>query len=217
MKLLKDRKDTEFSKLTNRDDLNFNDLRAQTYLYKKSSNNSLMSIKNIGVEIIRGQRIAQAKTNKVKKYINVGIINFNEYGFIDTSNMEQNIGDVDKINANKLKAYDILLSLRGISPKMTIVGKNNIDMVANAGILILRARNKGDALGLFCFLFSNYAQKILSELYEQTEKKTIDINELYNIELRDDFRDNAIEKFNKINDIGKKISNLYDELNSLRN
>lgn len=217
LKLLKDRKDTEFSKLTNRDDLNFNDLRAQTYLYKKSSNNSLMSIKNIGVEIIRGQRIAQAKTNKVKKYINVGIINFNEYGFIDTSNMEQNIGDVDKINANKLKAYDILLSLRGISPKMTIVGKNNIDMVANAGILILRARNKGDALGLFCFLFSNYAQKILSELYEQTEKKIIDINELYNIELRDDFRDNAIEKFNKINDIGKKISNLYDELNSLRN
>ena len=217
LKLLKDRKDTEFSKLTNRDDLNFNDLRAQTYLYKKSSNNSLMSIKNIGVEIIRGQRIAQAKTNKVKKYINVGIINFNEYGFIDTSNMEQNIGDVDKINANKLKAYDILLSLRGISPKMTIVGKNNIDMVANAGILILRARNKGDALGLFCFLFSNYAQKILSELYEQTEKNIIDINELYNIELRDDFRDNAIEKFNKINDIGKKISNLYDELNSLRN
>ncbi len=216
LKLLREKKDTEVSKLTNLSDLNFNDLRAQTYLYKKSSSNSLMSIKSIGVEIIRGQRISQAKTNNTKKYINIGIINFNEYGFIDISNIECNVGDSDKIDANKLKAYDILLSLRGISPKITIVGNTDIDMVANAGILILRAKNKEDALGLFCFLFTKYAQKVLSKLYEQTEKKIIDINDLYNIELRNNFRDNAIEKFNTINNIGKQINNLYIELDRLR-
>ena len=217
LKLLKERKDTKYSKLTKLNDSNFNDLRAQTYLHKKSVVDSMMSIKNIGVEIIRGQRIPQPKTNKIKEYINIGIINFNEYGFIDTSHIERSVGDIDKVNVNKLQAYDILLSLRGTSPKITIVNNSDIDMVANAGILILRAKNKEDSICLYCFLFSNYAQKVLSELYEQTEKKVIDVNELYNIELPRDFRENALEKFDLINKIGNKINDLHNELDKLRN
>ncbi|RAX53122.1 hypothetical protein CCY99_05895 [Helicobacter sp. 16-1353] len=216
LELLKKRKDTEYSKLTKLKNINIDDLRVQPYLKKKHSNHSMMTIKSIGVEIIRGQRICTPKTNATKPYLNIGIINFNECGFIDESNIEQNIADVDKIEACKLKPYDILLSLRGIAPKLTMVNKSKIDMVANAGILILRAKNKEDALGLFCFLFSKNTQKILSELYEQTETRTIDINDLYNIELPQDFRENALEKFKQINNIGNKIKNLYKELESLR-
>lgn len=214
--LLKNRKNTKYSKLTKLQDINIDDLRAQTYLKKKYSHKSMMTIKSICVEIIRGQRIYAAKTNSTKPYLNIGIINFNEYGFIDEGSVEKHIGDVDKIKSCRLHKYDILLSLRGTSPKITIVNESKIDMVANAGILILRAKNKEDALGLYCFLFSNNAQKILSELYEQTEKKTIDINDLYAIELPLDFRKNALEKFNSINAIGKKINDLYRELEIIR-
>lgn len=214
--LLKNRKNTKYSKLTKLQDINIDDLRAQTYLKKKYSHKSMMTIKSICVEIIRGQRIYAAKTNSTKPYLNIGIINFNEYGFIDEESAEKHIGDVDKIKSCRLRKYDILLSLRGTSPKITIVNESKIDMVANAGILILRARNKEDALGLYCFLFSNNAQKMLSELYEQTEKKTIDINDLYAIELPLDFRKNALEKFNSINAIGKKINDLYRELEIIR-
>lgn len=215
--ILKRKENTPYSKLTSIKDVNIDDLRAQTYLKKKEFHNSMLTLKNIEVDIIRGQRIYNPKTNDTKPYLNIGIVNFNEYGFIDEDCIVPHIGDKDKINIFKLNPFDVLLSLRGTTPKITIVGDSKTNMVANAGILILRAKNKEDALGLYCFLFSNYAQGILSEMYEQTEKKTISINNLYEIELPANFRDNAEQKFNQINIIGKKIKALNKELNSIRN
>lgn len=214
--LLRNRQNSKYSKLTKFKDLNINDLRAHTYLRKKERKQPVLTIKKLGVAIVRGQRIDTAKTGRVKPYLNIGIIHFNEYGFIDTTHIEQHIGDIYKIETCKLQPFDILLSLRGISPKITIVNESKIAMIANAGILVLRARNKIDALGLYCFLFSTSAQQILSELYEQAERKSININDLYNIAIPPDFRENAVEKFTQINSIGKQIHKLYEELDYLR-
>ncbi len=214
--ILKNKKTTKYSKLTNVKDIDINDLRAQNYLKKKHISDSMQTIKSIGVEIIRGQRIYNTKANTSQKYLNIGIVNFNEYGFIDESGIEELDGDRDKVEKYRLKAYDILLSLRGIAPKITIINDSKKAMIANAGILVLRAKNKNDAIGLYCFLFSKNAQHILSELYEQTDKKAIAINDLYDIKLPVDFKKTAQEKFDKINAIGKKLDLLYKELDAIR-
>ncbi|MDE6885509.1 MAG: N-6 DNA methylase [Helicobacteraceae bacterium] len=216
LEILKNKKTTKYSKLTNLKDIDINDLRAQNYLKQKHITKHTQTIKSIDVEIIRGQRVGSAKTSQSQKYINIGIVNFNEYGFINHTEIEESIGDSDKIQRYKLHPYDILLSLRGIIPKITIVNESSSPMIANAGILIIRAKNKGDAIGLYCFLFSKKAKEILSEIYEQTDKNSININNLYDIELPLNFKDGTKEKFRKINEIGNEILKLNKQLESLR-
>lgn len=216
LKILRDKKHSKYAKWTAYSDIDINDLRVQNYLTKHKSTSPKHSIKSIGTKIIRGVRIYSTKASKAQQYLNIGIINFNEFGFIDESDIEKHIGDKDKIEKNKLLPFDILLSLRGINPKITIINHSESPMVANAGIIVLRAKNQNEAYGLFCFLFSKKAQDILRDLYWKSERKSIDINALYNIEIPLDFTQNAKEKFEKINEIGTQIMSLHKQLDELR-
>lgn len=216
LSILKEKKDSKYSKFSKIEDININDLRAQNYLKKKDITNSNHTIRGIGAEILRGQRIYDAKALNAQKYLNIGIINFNEYGFINPDSVEEYVGDSEKIEKNKLMPYDILLSLRGITPKISIVGESKLPMAANTGIIIIRTKSKEDALGLYCFLFSHNARKILSELYLQNDKTSIDINSIYDIEIPNNFKNGAAEKFKKISAIGEEIIALNKKLEKLR-
>lgn len=216
LSMLKDKKHTKYSKWTSYDEIDIDDLRVQNYLTKHKSTAPKHSIKSIGTKIIRGVRIYSTKASKAQQYLNIGIVNFNEFGFISEEDIEKHIGDKDNIEKNKLLPFDILLSLRGINPKITIVNKSQNLMVANAGIIVLRAKNENEAYGLFCFLFSKKAQDILRDLYWKSERKSIDINALYDIEIPPNFTDNAKEKFLKINEIGTEILKLRKKLDDLR-
>lgn len=216
LKILREKKPSKYAKWTAYSDIDINDLRVQNYLTKHKSTAPKHSIKSIGTKIIRGVRIYSTKASKAQQYLNIGIINFNEFGFIDESDIEKHIGDKDKIEKNKLLPFDILLSLRGINPKITIINHSESPMVANAGIIVLRAKNQNEAYGLFCFLFSKKAQDILRDLYWKSERKSIDINALYDIEIPLDFTQNAKEKFEEINEIGTQIMSLQNKLEKLR-
>lgn len=216
LNMLKKRADSQYCKCTKINDINVDDLRAQSYFKQKSFKGKSNCLKSIGAKILRGVRIYSTKASKSQKYVNIGIINFNENGFIDCNNIEESIGDGDKIEQYKLRAFDILLSLRGVVPKIAIVGESKRALIANAGILIIRCKNRDDALGLYCYLFTRKAQNALSELYWQTDRKFININHLYDFELPLDFRKNASEKFSKINALGSEILRLERELELLR-
>ena len=223
LSMLKNKKDTQDSRFTPYKSIDTSDLRAQIYLKDSDKNQYSKSqtkqkniaqkhcIRDIGAKILRGVRIYSTKESKAQKYLNIGISNFNEFGFIDTSNsanppVEAHIGDKDKILQSRLKPYDILLSLRGVKPKVTIVGECEMPMIANAGIITIRAKNRDDALGIFCYLFSQKVQKILRELYKEAERKSIDLNALYDIEIPQNFADGAKEKFAQIEAIGNEIT-----------
>lgn len=217
--MLKNKKNTQFSRFTPYKDIDTNDLRAQIYLKKhKSSKKDIHKycIRDIGAKVLRGVRIYSTKESKAQKYLNIGIANFNEFGFIDERGIEQHIGDKDKIEKNRLKPYDILLSLRGINPKITIVPQSANPMIANAGIIVLRAKNKDESLGLFCYLFSKKVQDILRGLYWEAERKSIDLNEIYKLEIPQDFVNGTKEQFAKIEAIGDEITKLHKELDKLR-
>ena len=219
LSMLKHKKNTAHSLFTPYSKIDTNDLRAQIYLKKReSSPNSAKKhcIADIGVKILRGVRIYSTKASNAQKYLNIGIVNFNEFGFIDEGAVETHIGDKDKIEKSRLKPYDILLSLRGINPKLTIIGEGKSPKIANAGIIVLRAKNKDEALGLFCHLFSKKVQEILRDIYFEAERKSIDLNAIYGIEIPRDFAKGATEKFAKINAIGSEINKLHKELDKLR-
>ena len=230
LSMLKHKKNAEFARFTPYKDIDTSDLRAQIYLKKPKDEKKPISpksqtqknstqkhcIRDIGVEILRGIRIYSTKATKAQKYRNIGIGNFNEFGFIGKDSGELHIGDKDKIQASRLKPYDILLSLRGINPKVTIVGNSANPQIANAGIIIIRAKSKDEALGLFCHLFSKEVQEFLRGLYKEAERKSIDLNALYDIEIPRDFMKGASEKFAHIEKIGDEIVRLHKELDKLR-
>lgn len=216
LSLLKDKREGKHSKFSKFEDLNINDLRAQSYLKRRDISHSSHTIRGIGADISRGQRIYDSKASKMQKYLNIGIVNFNEYGFINVEDMEEYVGDSDRINKARLMPYDILLSLRGITPKISIVGESKIPMVANAGIIIIRTKSVEDALGLYCFFFTNNARSVLSELYLQSEKTSIDINNIYDIEIPHDFKKDALKKFEEINAIGEEVAALNKRLEKFR-
>ena len=219
LSMLRDKKETKVSRFTPYKDIDTSDLRAKNYLKKSEiSENSEEKhcLRDIGVKILRGVRIYSTKESKAQKYCNIGIVNFNEYGFINESEIEPSIGDKDNVEKSKLKPYDILLSLRGINPKVTIVPNSANLMVANAGIIVIRAKNSDEALGLFCCLFSAEVQEILRALYKEAERKSIDLNALYDIQIPKKFADGAKEKFAQIQSIGNEIARLHKELDKLR-
>ncbi len=222
LSMLKTKKNTAHSLWTPYDEIDTSDLRASIYIKKHKSitdtkkDTKKHRITDIGVQILRGVRIYSTKASKAQKYLNIGIVNFNEFGFIDEDAMEKSIGDKDKIEKSRLQPYDILLSLRGINPKLTIIGDGESPKIANAGIIVLRAKNKDEALGLFCHLFTNEVQKILRDIYFDAERKSIDLNALYDIEIPHNFAKGAKERFEKISAIGKEITKLHKELDKLR-
>ncbi|MGX2981798.1 N-6 DNA methylase [Helicobacter sp. 23-1045] len=215
LEILRNRQNSQYSKFTPYSQIDIDDLRVQNYLLQQKKTPK-HSIKSIGVKIFRGVRIYSTKESNAQSYTNIGIVNFNEYGFIDCEAIEAHIGDKDKIEKNKLRAFDVLLSLRGVHPKITIVNKSKNPMVANAGIIVLRAKSEDEAYGLFCFLFSKRAQNLLRDLCVKSERKSININELYDIEIPQDFARGAKEKFMEINKIGSEIIKLHKKIENLR-
>ena len=219
LSMLREKKETEFSRFTPYKDIDTSDLRTIIYLKKREKsedNKKKHCLRDIGVKILRGVRIYSTKESKAQKYCNIGIVNFNEYGFINEREIEPSIGDKDSVEKSKLKPYDILLSLRGINPKVTIVSPSVNLMVANAGIIVIRAKNSDEALGLFCYFFSQKVQEILRTLYKEAERKSIDLNALYDIEIPQDFTQGVKEKFAQIQAIGDEITRLHKELDKLR-
>ena len=59
-------------------------------------------------------------------------------------------------------------------------------------------------------------QNILRGLYWEAERKSIDLNALYDIEIPRDFTNGAKEKFAQIEKIGDEIARLHKELDKLR-
>lgn len=221
LSMLKNKQNTDNSQFTpynkiNDKNLRDIDLRAHIYVKNQKDEQKNHCIRNINAKILRGVRIQSANNEHTQQYLNIGIVNFNEFGFIDESKLNKDKGDKEMIKKNRLQPYDILLSLRGINPKVTIIKEGKMPKIANAGIIIIRTQHKDEALGLFCHFFKEEVQDILRELYKEAERKSIDLNKIYNIEIPKDFTKGAKEKFDQINAIGKKIELLYKELDKFR-
>ncbi len=178
--LFKQKKESEFSKITNIKDVKTHDLRASYYLTSKMVYTNELRLADMGVTIFRGQRVHGGSKDSEITYYDVGIADFSVCGFSTQFSHKKTSGDKQKIQKYRLEPYDILLSLRSIVPKVTILGeciKDHI-AVANAGILILRLADKNKAVGLYCYFFSNEGFTHLKRIYEQSGEGMAYINEL---------------------------------------
>ncbi|MCX2717713.1 N-6 DNA methylase [Helicobacter sp. MIT 21-1697] len=207
-----------YSSLTPLSEIDPHDLRVARYIQEPQSNaknHTLLGTLNINV--FRGQRVyGSAKDEKIT-YFDLGIADFMDFGFSDELSTQRLKGDVSKIEKYQLKPYDIALSIRGTTPKFTILSPQikNEKVVANAGIIIMRSPTPEVAIGLYCYLFSTQGQKALSKIYERN-LGSINPPDLEQLPIPDDFCANAQETFKQIQYYAKELKKLQSKLQALR-
>ena len=215
--LYKHKATSEHSTLTPLKQINPHDLSVGYYLHKpKQEVADSLYLKDLQVSIFRGQRVYGSPKDEKMTFFDLGVADFAEFGFCDEFSTQRFKGDKTKIHKYALKPYDIAISLRGNTPKFTILSpeaKRHI-VVANAGIVVLRAPSTDIAIGIYCYLFSHKGQKALGNIYERLG--ALNPNDLENLPIPRDFTQNSQKTFAKIQDYALQLREIESQLQKLR-
>lgn len=216
--IYRNKRTSEHSCLTPMRDINPHDLTAAAYVQKpiqKAQNHSLLS--TLGIQIFRGQRVYGGSKDEKIAYFDLGIADFTDFGFCYEFSTQRFKGDVHKIHKYSLLPYDIAISIRGTTPKFTILSPDikGSKVVPNAGIIILRAKNPQTAIGIYCYLFSTQGQNALAVLYEKN-LGNLNPTDLEQLPIPNNFSKNAKETFDKIQNYAFELKSLQDKLQKLR-
>ena len=218
MDIFRSKQETRFSKITSIEEAKIHDLRASYYLSNFQQQNDLLRLGDMNIEVFRGQRVYGSNKDSNIEYYDVGIADFAPCGFSTQFENKKNSGDSHKIHRYRLKPYDILLSLRGIVPKITILGENvdSFIAVSNAGILILRLQDKNEAIGLYCHFFSQKGFEHLSEIYKKSGESMIYTDELLEIRIPPNYLKGSLTKMTKIEELRENFEILEARLERLK-
>ncbi|PAF49577.1 restriction endonuclease subunit M [Helicobacter sp. 12S02232-10] len=207
---------TPYSTLTPLEQIQIHDLRAQSYVNRNSPLTHSDTLQSLGVEIFRGQRVYGSPKDESIEYYDVGIADFKPYGITQIFENKKNRGDKVKIKKYALQSYDILLSLRGISPKIALLGEVKSRCVANAGIITLRAKNKQTAIALYCYFFRSAGETALKKIYEQSGENTVNIENLYRLNIPKDYSKDSKKIFTTLEKLGKELEMIENKIKNLK-
>lgn len=159
-------------------------------------------------QIIRGQRVYGSNKDEEIEYFEVGVSDFAPLGFSSHFENLRQKGNKEKIQKYALKPYDILIALRGNSPKLTILSPNlSLPCIANVGVLILRAKGEKEAKGLYGYLFSNEGERVLEKLCDGV----LDVSKLAQIPLPKDLDSYALA-MSKIEGLAKELDEVQSKI-----
>ncbi|MBX7490029.1 N-6 DNA methylase [Helicobacter turcicus] len=158
----------------------------------------------------RGVRIASRRDSDLVSCYDFGIKDFSMYGFSDTfcdSTLKTNSAQLKTL---KIKPFDVLLSMRGVTPKVAIIGKEaeNKIVLANAGILVLRFKDSKVAKALYFYFLSKAGREILKRFY-LSHNERVSEKEIKTLELPKSFLDSLVTyntNFKKLCEYGESIA-----------
>ncbi len=167
------KQDTDISKLVayeNLDELNF---KPSYYVQKKDMLQDFIPLGEFLECVYRGQRIEAKKDEILIDCYNVGIKDFAEYGFSEEFLEFSPKSSQKRIEKLKIQSYDILLSMRGVSPKVAIVGGRIGEkrVLPNAGVLVLRPKSQEIAKALYVYFLSKEGFLALSKVYQKNQER----------------------------------------------
>ncbi|MDE5591426.1 MAG: restriction endonuclease, partial [Helicobacter sp.] len=154
----------------------------------------------------RGQRIDSSSNKNLIECYEIGIKHFESYGFTNYFGECSLKSNSKKIQELRLAPYDILLSIRGVIPKVAIVGEeaSNKIVIANAGILVLRIRSVDVAQALYLYCISKVGCETLSKLYQNNSER-IGEREISHFLLPKDFLHGFKDKFESLCQEGERL------------
>ncbi len=220
IQIYRTKKITPYSSLTPLGNISPQDLRAHIYTSKHnvlsySATNS-HTLTTLGVEIFRGQRTYGTHKDEEIDFFDIGIADFAPCGYTQTFQTKRQSGNREKIKKYQVRSYDVLLSLRGIMPKLTILGIVDSVSVVNAGIIVLRAPNKQVAEGLYCYLFSQVGEQALAQIYKESVDSTLNIENLAQLLIPCDYTKNAPQILARLNALRDMLYTTQAEIQALK-
>ncbi|WP_104697188.1 MULTISPECIES: N-6 DNA methylase [unclassified Helicobacter] len=214
--IFKNKKIGNYSQLTHVKDVRYDDLSVGTYV-NPNMDDSGNTIEKAGFEVIRGQRVYGSKEDEEISYFDIGIADFSTLGFTKKFENLKTRGNPKKIKKYALKSYDILLSLRGSMPKITILEKINFACVANTGVVVLRHKDIKKNLALYCYFFTKQGQEKLRSIYEKSSKESLNIELLLRLVLPHNYEIFYERFFEKILELSQDLERLEKRILELRN
>lgn len=209
LRIFKQRQVTPYSRLTNVAKINpLKDMRASSV---NENPNAKKTLESEGFELIRGQRVYGGKFDSEIEFYDVGIADFHTLGYSTNFKNKKNRGDRKKIAKYTLKPYDILLPLRGVYPKVAILGEIEPICVANAGLVVLRCNDPKKSAGLYCYFFTQEGEEALRQVYEK--QSMLDIDRLLSLSLPDCL---PLGLMDRILELSQKMQEVEEEIHRLK-
>ncbi|WP_299546629.1 N-6 DNA methylase [uncultured Helicobacter sp.] len=160
--------------------------------------------------VYRGARIAARSDSDLVSCYDFGIKDFKPYGFSNQFCDSRLKANSKQLQTLKIQPFDLLFSMRGVIPKIAIIGKDAEDKIAlaNAGILVLRPKNSKIAKALYFYFLSKDGQERLRNFYLNHNERVSE-KEIKTLEISTDFLD-SIEiyqnDFKKLCEYGEMIT-----------
>lgn len=223
LQLYRTKDKSPYSSLTPIASINPQDLRAHSYVKDSHARvkatpvkSTAQSLETLGVEIFRGQRIYGTQKDEEIEFFDIGIADFAPCGYTESFQTKKQLGNKSKIHKYQVRSYDILLSLRGITPKLTILGDITHTSVVNAGIIVLRAPSKAIAQGLYCYLFSQSGEQALAHLYKTSADGTISTENLAKLPIPSTYLRNTKDTLQKLNALRDQLYATHTQIHAIK-
>lgn len=223
LQLYRTKDKSPYSSLTPIASINPQDLRAHSYVKDSHARvkatpvkSTTQSLETLGVEIFRGQRIYGTQKDEEIEFFDIGIADFAPCGYTESFQTKKQLGNKSKIHKYQVRSYDILLSLRGITPKLTILGDITHTSVVNAGIIVLRAPSKAIAQGLYCYLFSQSGEQALAHLYKTSADGTISTENLAKLPIPSTYLHNTKDTLQKLNALRDQLYATHAQIHAIK-
>ena len=200
--------ESEYSVHIKIENIELKSLSPKYYLETKKKGQLLSDISEV---IFRAQRLGGGINEKefiTYKELKLQDIKPNQY---TVSVHEKRRGSQQRVDTFRLKAFDILLPLRGGPSVIGILGINDEVIVANAGVITIRLTEESKAKALYLYLLSEKGQVALNNLYSVSPNKTInpDILGMLSIDI---VLDKSEKKFLRLMILQKNVEDIEKEI-----
>lgn len=171
----------------------------------------------------RGSKLVQKCDSELIPCYDLGIKDFANFSYTQHFSSYMLRPNDERIASLKVAPFDVLLSMRGVMPKVAIMGKSVESKVVlpNAGIVVLRFKNYDLAKAVYFYFLSKEGQNLLESFYksnfERVSEKEINTLKIPLKFLDSSFINSCVESFELVCKEGENMQKSINKIKEILN
>lgn len=168
------KRNTKISCLLDYQNINLENLKPSYYMQQEMQSPQIKVVLGDFLEkCYRGTRVEMKQDKEMIGCYDLGVKDFEAYGVSNSFNDYALKPNLERLYELRVQPYDVLLSMRGVTPKVAIIGKSAAQKIVlpNAGILVLRVKNSVVAKALYFYFLTSAGCLALSKIYQDNNER----------------------------------------------